>query len=96
MSVGYAGRSQRRMPRVIRSAVRLSSGGIDDLRVECVSRRCQDDGRILSFFRSGCWAPCTMGATRPQAPCTDYLAYGYALSGVFVFRPVSGEPVPAA
>ena len=53
------------------------------------------------FFRffdlgRGCWAPCTMGATRPQAPCTDYLAYGYALSGVFVFRPVSGEPVPAA
>ena len=36
LGVGYAGRSQRCMRRVNRSAARLSRGGIGDLRVECV------------------------------------------------------------
>lgn len=48
LGVGYAGRSQRRMRRVNRSAARLSRGGIGDLRVECVK---EVSGRV--FFRSG-------------------------------------------
>lgn len=62
LGVGYAGRSQRRMRRVNRSAARLSRGGIGDLRVECVK---EVSGRV--FF--SIW-----GAGAPwERPPTDYL-----------------------
>ena len=62
LGVGYAGRSQRRMRRVNRSAARLSHGGIGDLRVECVK---EVSGRV--FF--SIW-----GAGAPwERPPTDYL-----------------------
>ena len=48
LGVGYAGRSQRRMRRVNRSAACLSRGGLGDVRVECVK---EVSGRV--FFRSG-------------------------------------------
>lgn len=53
LGVGYAGRSQRRMRRVNRSAARLSRGGIGDLRVECVK---EVSGRV-SFSIWGAGAP---------------------------------------
>ena len=62
LGVGYAGRSQRRMRRVNRSAARLSSGGIGDLRVECVK---EVSGRV-SFSIWGAGAPW-------ERPPTDYL-----------------------
>ena len=62
LGVGYAGRSQRRMRRVNRSAARLSRGGIGDLRVECVK---EVSGRVFSSI----W-----GAGAPwERPPTDYL-----------------------
>ncbi len=62
LGVGYAGRSQRRMRRVNRSAARLSRGGIGDLRVECVK---EVSGRV-SFSIWGAGAPW-------ERPPTDYL-----------------------
>ena len=64
LGVGYAGRSQRRMRRVNRSAARLSRGGIGDLRVECVK---EVSGRV-SFSIWGAGAPW-------ERPPTDYLNY---------------------
>ena len=62
LGVGYAGRSQRRMRRVNRSAARLSRGGIGDLPVECVK---EVSGRVFSSI----W-----GAGAPwERPPTDYL-----------------------
>jgi len=65
LGVGYAGRSQRRMRRVNRSAARLSRGGIGDLRVECVK---EVSGRV-SFSIWGAGAPW-------ERPPTDYLKFG--------------------
>ena len=62
LGVGYAGRSQRRMRRVNRSAARLSRGGIGDLRVECVK---EVSGRV-SFSIWGAGAPW-------ERPPTDYM-----------------------
>ena len=62
LGVGYAGRSQRRMRRVNRSAARLSRGGIGDLRVECVK---EVSGRV-SLFDLGRWG--SMGATPHGLP----------------------------
>ena len=66
LGVGYAGRSQRRMRRVNRSAARLSRGGIGDLRVECVK---EVSGRV-SFSIWGAGAPW-------ERPPTDYLKRSY-------------------
>ena len=65
LGVGYAGRSQRRMRRVNRSAARLSRGGIGDLRVECVK---EVSGRV-SFSIWGAGAPW-------ERPPTDYHVCG--------------------
>ena len=64
LGVGYAGRSQRRMRRVNRSAARLSRGGIGDLRVECV--KAQGGVRTCFFFDLGRWG--SMGATPHGLP----------------------------
>ena len=64
LGVGYAGRSQRRMRRVNRSAARLSRGGIGDLRVECVK---EVSGRVSCFlFDLGRWG--SMGAPPTGLP----------------------------
>ena len=73
LGVGYAGRSQRRMRRVNRSAARLSHGGIGDLRVECVK---EVSGRV-SFSIWGAGAPWERPPTDYQrGPCSVAPAWG--------------------
>ena len=69
LGVGYAGRSQRRMRRVNRSAARLSRGGIGDLRVECVK---EVSGRVF-FSIWGAGAP--YGSDPPRTTLTSYLPF---------------------
>lgn len=85
LGVGYAGRSQRRMRRVNRSAARLSRGGIGDLRVECVK---EVSGRV-SFSIWGAGAPWERPPTDYLKPCTLFQPYSFVR--LYCTRHLSGS-----